>query len=437
MQDHAVSRLRRYSVGAKRHATRLYPWVIWLLAAGFYFYKNLLEVSPGVMHAVWMRDFHIDGTQLGNLAAAYFWAYLLMQIPMGIFTDRFGPRRVSSIAIALCALGTLLLAMAPTLSIASLGRFVTGLGASVAAIGCLKLTTLWFSPRRFPTLAGLMMTLGMIGALGGEAPLSASVDWIGWRHSLEIIALVGLVFAFCFWLTVRDHGPHAESTTLPKGLKDEHSIFSGLWQVLTNKQTWWLSLYSGFAYAPIMVFGGLWGVPYLETAYGLSRTVAAEQLEVIFIGFAIGAPIAGWLADRFGRRKPIMFWGTLSALMSGVFVLYCPGLTQWEVTVLLFIFGGAISCFLLCFTMIRQVNRLVLAATAIGFMNSFDAAFGAITDPMIGHFLDLGWGGQMVDGVRVFSLHDYHWGMAAIPLYLALALVCMAFIKETHNSQKN
>jgi len=43
----------------------------------------------------------------------------------------------------------------------------------------------------------------------------------------------------------------------------------------------------------------------------------------------------------------------------------------------------------------------------------------------------------MVDGVRVFSLHDYHWGMAAIPLYLALALVCMAFIKETHNSQKN
>ena len=179
---------------AKHHAQRLYPWLVWGLAAGFYFYKSLLEVSPSVMHGVWMKEFNITATQLGNLAAIYFWAYLIMQIPMGIFTDRFGPRRVTTIAIFLCALGTAILMASHTLFTASVGRFVTGLGASVAAIGCFKLTTLWFPPRRFPTLAGLMMTIGMIGAIGGEAPLSISMDWIGWRNSLLYIAVIGFLF---------------------------------------------------------------------------------------------------------------------------------------------------------------------------------------------------------------------------------------------------
>ena len=419
---------------AKHHAQRLYPWLVWGLAAGFYFYKSLLEVSPSVMHGVWMKEFNITATQLGNLAAIYFWAYLIMQIPMGIFTDRFGPRRVTTIAIFLCALGTAILMASHTLFTASVGRFVTGLGASVAAIGCFKLTTLWFPPRRFPTLAGLMMTIGMIGAIGGEAPLSISMDWIGWRNSLLYIAVIGFLFAFFFWLSVRDHGPHAEPP-LPKGISNKPNLLSGLTEVLHNPQTWWLSVYSGLAYAPIMVFGGLWGVPFLETAYGLTRTMAAELLQIIFIGFAVGAPLAGFISDRTGQRKPIMAIGAMVALLSSILILYWHQ-SCWTAGALMFIFGASISCFLLCFSMVRQVNSLVVAATAIGFMNSFDAGFGAITDPMIGKFLDLGWRGEVQEGVRIFSLHDYYMGMGVIPIYLILAIVMLFFIKETHNSQK-
>src|SRR3989344_5835398 len=161
-----------------------YPWLVWVLAAFYLFYKYLIEVSPGVMSADLMRDFKINGAEMGNLAAAYYYAYLLMQLPMGVFTDRFGPRKVTSICIILCALGALILSHAHVFLMANVGRFVTGIGASVAAIGCLKLTTLWFPPKRFAMMAGLMMTVGMLGAVFGGAPLSVVMNHLGWRDSL-------------------------------------------------------------------------------------------------------------------------------------------------------------------------------------------------------------------------------------------------------------
>ena len=86
--------------------------------------------------------------------------------------------------------------------------------------------------------------------------------------------------------------------------------------------------------------------------------------------------------------------------------------------------------------MVRQVNRLILAATAIGFMNSFDALLGAVTDPFIGKILDLGWVGKLKHGVRVFSLHDYHVGMFTMVVYLIVSVLLLLVIKETYETQR-
>ncbi|HYF97938.1 MAG TPA: MFS transporter, partial [Coxiellaceae bacterium] len=343
---------------------RCYPWLVWGLGSGFMFYKYLLEVSPSVMVNDLMRVFNATGAQLGNLAGCYFYAYLLMQIPMGIFTDRFGPRRVTSFAIICCAAGALLLAYANELIVAELARFITGFGAAVAAISCLKLTTLWFPPKRFALMAGLMMSIAVLGAVGGQAPLSIVMSHIGWRDSMIYAAVLGFALGFIFWLIVRDHGPHAVQVETPT---ERPPVFAGLKKILQNRQTWFLSWYSGLAFAPVSVFGGLWGVPYLQEVYGFERTLAAQQISLVFIGFAVGSPIAGWLSSRIGRRLPVMAWGTAAAFIFSLLILYVPNLSVWECGLLLFLFGVGISCFLLCFSMICEVNHLILAATAIGF----------------------------------------------------------------------
>jgi sugar phosphate permease len=408
------------------------PWIIWILGASFYFYKYLLEVSPSVMGGELMKAFSIDGAQLGNLTAFYFYAYLIMQIPMGILLDRYGPRRVTTLSILLCAVGALILAESRHLSIAELGRFITGIGAAVAAISCMKLTTLWFPPQRFALMIGLMMTAGMLGAVSGQAPLSIMMDAFGWQNTLVLIATMGFFLTAIFWIIVRDSGTHA---SIQHEVTTKVPLWAGLFEILKKRQTWLLSLYSGFTFAPVAVFGGLWGVPYLQTAHDFTRTVAAEAVSLIFIGFAIGSPLFGWFSDYFGRRLPIMAWGTLGSFITITITLYWPDISAPVASILLFIFGFCVSSFLLCFSMIREINRLVVAATALGFMNAFDSLLGAVSDPFIGYLLDLGWDGTFSKGVRIFSLQDYHYAMCVIPIYLVIALALLPFIKETYCKQ--
>jgi MFS family permease len=415
------------------HEKLKYPfraWIIWLLSAFFMFYKYAIEVSPSVMTTTLMNTFHITGVDLGNLAASYFYAYLLLQIPAGLLLDKFGPRKTTSLAIILCAIGCLIFAKANTVFVAGVGRFLTGAGAAFAAVNCLKLIANWFPFRHFAFMAGLMMTVAMLGAVGGQAPLAAFIQKMEWRHALEVIGAAGLVLAILFWIVVRDKAPDHE--------KERHivstkiSLFESIKRVFKNPQSWWLSAYSGFAFAPVMVFGGLWGVSFIAEAFKISQNLSAQMVSLIFIGFAVGAPMFGWFSDWLGRRRIVMLWGTLVAFIAISTVIYAPGVSTHTLALLLFIFGFSISSFLLCFTMIREISLPLLAATAIGFMNAFDALLGALSDPLTGKILDLGWDGTLVEGARVFSVASYKAAFLTLPAFLIASLFTLLKIKETH-----
>lgn len=405
-------------------------WIIWLLSAFFMFYKYALEVSPSVMTSTLMRSFHIGGVELGNLAACYFYAYLLLQIPAGFLLDKFGPRKTTTLAIAICAAGSLVFANAESLLMAGVGRFLTGAGAAFAAVNCLKLIANWFPFRHFAVMAGLMMTLAMLGAVGGQAPLAAFIKAMEWRQAMEMIGYAGILLSGIFWIVVRDRAPnqsrerHIVSTKI--------SLWASVRQVFKNPQSWWLSIYSGFAFAPVMVFGGLWGVSFTSEAFALTHNLAAQMVSLIFIGFAVGAPAFGWFSDWLGRRRIVMFWGTVCALISISTLIYVPGMSLYTIAFLLFFFGLSISSFLLCFTMIREISLPLLAATAIGFMNAFDALLGAFSDPLTGKFLDLTWSGTIVEGARVFSVSGYKIAFLTLPLYLILSLLSLWKIQETY-----
>lgn len=405
-------------------------WSIWLLSALFMFYKYALEVSPSVMTGTLMNAFQISGMELGNLAASYFYAYLLLQIPAGFMLDRFGPRKMTTLAITVCALGSMLFARAETLWVAEVGRFFIGAGAAFAAVNCLKLTANWFPFTQFAFMAGLMMTVAMFGAVGGQAPLAHFIQLFTWRSAMNYVGIAGLILAFVFWMTVRDKA--STHRTEKMIVSPRISLLASLKKILQSPQSWWLSIYSGFAFAPVMVFGGLWGVPFLAEAYHLSGSIAASQVSLIFIGFGVGAPVFGYLSDRIGKRKGVMFWGTLGSLITLSLVIYFPGFSLFLLSVLLFLFGFSISSFLLCFTMIREISAPLLAATAIGFMNAFDALFGAFSDPLAGKILDSQWTGATLGGARMFSVEAYQTAFLTLPIYLVIALITLWKIKETY-----
>lgn len=308
------------AISLEKLAYPVRAWTIWLLSAAFMFYKYAIEVSPSVMTTTLMRTFHIGGVELGNLTASYFYAYLLLQIPAGLLLDRFGPRKTTTLAIALCAVGSFLFAGADSLLTASLGRFLTGAGAAFAAVSCLKLIANWFPLRHFAFMAGLMMTMAMLGAVGGQAPLAAFIQKMEWRHAMEVIGVGGFALAALFWLLVRDR--REDGVSIGESETPRLPFLDSMKLILKNPQSWWLSVYSGFAFAPVMVFGGLWGVSFVSETFELSHNLSAQMVSLIFIGFAVGAPVFGWLSDRLGQRRNVMLWGTVGAFLALSAVIY-------------------------------------------------------------------------------------------------------------------
>ena len=408
--------------------TVYYPWIVWLVAAGFFFYKYLVQVSPSVMTQDLMRTFDVNGAGLGNLSAFYFYAYLCMQIPVGMMLDKYSPRLLTTTAILVCSISTLIFSQTNTLGWACASRALMGAGAAFAAVSCFKLAAVWFSPKRFALVSGLFMTAAMLGAVGGQMPLSVLVQQAGWRAALEIVGVIGIILGVIYFMVVRD-----------KPLSKEHThhvahppVMQSLAYILKNKQAWLLSFYSGLAFAPVSVFGGLWGVPFLETAHGLTQTQAALATSSIFIGFGVGAPLLGWLSDYMGRRKPILWLGTALALVCLTLVLYTSSLPLTLIMVLLAFFGFGASGFFTSFAMIRELFSMALVATVLGIMNTFNSVCEALFEPLVGALLDLTWSGSTLDGIHQFSLQGYHVALLVLPLSLVLALVMLFFIKETH-----
>lgn len=399
---------------------------MWSIAAIFYCYEFLLQVSSSVMVPNLMQDFKIDGLALGNLISVYFYAYALMQIPAGILLDKLGPRRLLSLATLICAIGTLIFATAHQLDVAIFGRICIGLGSAFAAIGCMHIAAMWMPINRFALLTGITLTLGSLGAVLGQAPMSLLINTFGWRDTLILFGIIGIFLAAAILLIIKDRS--LGQFDFESRIKQ---LFAGIYGVLKSSQSWLIAIYAGLMYAPTTVLGALWGVSFLISAYDIKRSQAALVISFLFIGWAFGAPLWGWLSDRMGRRKPPMVIGGVGALASLCLLIYSPHHSLVIETILLTCFGLFSSSFLPGFSVIRENNPKHANATSLGFMNMLNMLGGAIAQPIIGHFLDLHWHGKMENGARIYSLTNYHFALIALPICIIIALVILFFVKET------
>ena len=404
------------------------PWVFWALGASFYCYGFFHRVAPSVFVDELMRDFAASAAILGNLSAFYFYAYASLQIPVGVMVDRWGPRRVLSVAVLLCGTGSALFATADDLVMACIGRALIGGGAGFAFVGTLKLASVWFPPHRFALLSGLTIMLGMAGAVGGQGPLAALVAAAGWRQTLIGATVFALMLAAAIWLIVRDHP--AARTARPE--PPSGGLLKGLTGVLGNPQSWFVSIFGGCMSGPMLAFGALWGVPYMAQAHGLERPAAAASVSLMMVGWGIGAPLSGWFSDRIGRRRVPMLLGAGGALASIGAVIYLPGLPLPAAQGLLLVNGIFSGTMILSFATAREHNAPEAGGAALGFANMASMAAGALFQPAIGWILDLRWDGRMEDGARIYSTDAYQIAFLTLLACGAGAVVATLLSRETH-----
>jgi MFS family permease len=409
--------------------TKYLPWIVWGLAAVFYFYENLLQVSLDVMAPELMRTFKANATELGNLGGYYFWIYAIMQIPIGVLLDRFGARRLLTIAAGICMLGCLVFGTATKLNYAEVGRLLVGFGSAFAAVSCFSLIAHWFPTRRFALVTGLSVAIAMLGAIGGHVPLALLVKACGWRNSMLFLCAVGGILTFFIWYIVRDQPAQLVNT---KTAVEQTSLLHGLKVTTRNPQAWLIACYGGLMYAPTIILGSLWGVTFLINQYHLTAIDAGKLISIFFMGWALGSPLFGWFSDYIGKRRLVLFIGSIGALLTTLSIIYVMQLSLIELGCLLFMFGIFSSGFFPAFSVMREISPSNVSGSALGFMNCLNMIGGALGQPLVGWLLDKHWAGQLEAGTRVYSVANFQSALVIIPIGITLSLLILFFIRETN-----
>jgi len=394
----------------------------WLVGSLFFFYAWILRVSPSVMVEDLMRDFAVGGAVLGNLSALYFYGYAGMQIPVGLLLDRFGPRRLMTVAAGLVAVACLLFAWSEGLASASVMRFLIGAGCAFSLVGAMAVAGQWFPRERFALLAGLAMMFGMAGGVFGQAPLRMAVDATDWRTTMALVAVMGFALMLAAWVFVRDRR---------RGSGGVGAVFGGLRRVAANRETWLNAVAGLGSTGPLLAFAGLWGVPYLQAVHEIDRVTAGTVTSVTFIGWGVGAPLIGWLSDRIGNRRPPLIAGLTLSALSLAAILYLPGIPLWGVGVLCFAIGFGGSAQIVCFALVREHNPPQLSGTAIGMVNALVTGAGALFQPTIGWLLDMSWNGVLVDGARVYAIGAYNMAFSVLVAGCIVGIVCAIAMRES------
>ncbi|KTD33281.1 hypothetical protein Lnau_2929 [Legionella nautarum] len=422
----------------------LMAWLICGLGALYYSYEYFLRISPSVMEPALREHFNLSATSFGLLSAFYYYAYVPLQIPVGVLLDRYGPRLLITLACLICVIGTFIFAGTTVFWIAAVGRFLVGFGSAFAFVGVLKLATIWLPENKLAMVAGLAAALGTIGAMIGDNLLGSLVVSIGWRQTVNLTAYFGLGLTILLWFGIRDKKSHQRRSGTVANFK-KSMIDLGI--IASNKQIWINGMFGCLVYLPTTVFAELWGIPYLKHAHNLSQPDADFANSLLFLGFTVGAPLMGYISDRLKRRKLPMLFGATGAGIVMMVVLYLPGLTASYINALLFLLGLLYSAQCIVFAVGRELSPNEAAGTAMAMTNMIVMLGAMFLQPLVGRLLDLSLSTHLanvplqavpVDKLQqLYTADDYQFALSIIPIGIIIAAILTFFLKETYANADN
>lgn len=402
-------------------------WVVWLLVAAFYFYQCIVRAAPGVMEDELTSEFAVSAATFGAAVGALYCVYSPMQLFVGVLFNRFGGKKVLIPAVACVSIGCLLSSI-PSKSIAcfAIGRGLTGLGASFAFVGTLHTAALYFSGSKLAILSGLTTTTGIIGTIVGQAPLFVLVDSIGWRKTFILMSAIGAAILTMLVFFMPSSASNEEKSDNESS--SMRNVLKGLVSVFKNKKTWIVGIIGTGIYAPVVVFGELWGIPYLKSSLGVDEVKAAYVASMMLLGWIIGGPFTGWIAGKFKCRAELLTYGGITSGILFLVMLLSGIKSPSFVGFLLFLIGVLSSPQSLCFVAALEVNEKSASGSAMAVTNMIIMILSGMLQPVVGLLI----GGKLEGGsMEVIPYDVFRNALLVMPLFVFIsALLSFFFFRK-------
>ncbi|NQV98454.1 MAG: MFS transporter [Rhodospirillales bacterium] len=339
-----------------------------------YFLSYLVRVVNAVIGPDLVAELQFDAAELGLLTSAYFLAFALFQVPLGILLDRYGPRRTESVLLIIAAAGAFAFASATSLSGLLVGRALIGLGVSSCLMAALKAYGMWFEKDRLPMINGFHMAAGGMGALVGTIPVEHALQVTDWRGVMMIISAIALTAALTIFFVVPNRG---SSETSSDTLRSQIAALS---QIYKSPAFWRIVPLCVTTQCSFLAIQTLWSGPWLSDVAGLSRDTTADYLFWVACAMVSGFIGLGYMAAWVNR------WG-ISTLNFGILamalfiVVQVAMVFQWiEFTLIIWLlFGFFGTAGIIPFAVLPHLFPAGLAGRVITSVNLliFLAAFAA------------------------------------------------------------
>jgi len=339
-------------------------------------------------------EFGLTPAASADLAAVFFWTYFALMIPAGLWTDRFGARRVAIAGCLVSAAGSLLFSHAESIALLVVARCITAAGSTVAFIGLLRFVAIAFAARK-ATVAGRGILIGNLGAMASGAPLVLLLALLAWQHVWSVVALVSVLIALALWQL----GP-AEPV-----VQDRPAGASGALDELR------LLLSSAWVYLGMAILAGLGGAFYAFSnligprwlaAHGFVAIDSGWMVTLLIAGYGLGAAFWGWIGDVEHQRTRALLVASFGALLCWMVLASISAVSAFAVCLLFFVSGACCGAFALVYPLIVERHPACHAGGVVACVNC-GIPLGAATMQMAAGRLPVEYGPALLIIITALS----------------------------------
>lgn len=247
-----------------------------------------------------MAELGMSNADLGLLSSAYFVSFGCMQLPLGIWLDKYGARRTESALLLCAAAGALVFATSTSLAGLWIGRALIGIGVSACLMASLKAYRQWFALAQQPQLASWMLVAGTAGALTATLPVTLALPLIGWRGVFWIVAALLLMVSAAIFFLLRDVESRFAPAGGPPGVQQVGD--GGYARIFSNAYFWRMGVLGLVNHGIFFALQTLWAGPWMMTALGKTQQQTGEILFVFNLVLMLSYLALGWSAPRLVAR---------------------------------------------------------------------------------------------------------------------------------------
>jgi predicted MFS family arabinose efflux permease len=339
----------------------------------------------------------LSASQLGFLASAYFLSFAVMQLPVGVMLDRYGPRRVEAVLIGFAALGALFFALADSYLLLWLGRALIGVGVSACLMAAVKAYSMYFRPHLQASLSSWMLVAGSLGALTVTTPVEMALPVLGWRGVFGVAAVLCVLAGLALWFAL-------PSLFKPQKTESVRDMAHGYGAIYRHPHFWRVAPLAMITQGGFMAFHGLWVGPWFTEVIGVSNAQAAQSMfwisATLMLGYLLLGFLTRWVSKAAGDEDQIMMIGMgLSLLVFALQIVQGSESSLWGWLLHALLISSGIMTYVTCNKPFpkKLTGRSSTALNLLIFIGAFSIQWG------IGVGIDLfvAMGQTPVDAMRL------------------------------------